>query len=451
MPFLPGLELCRRFYEEAVRPLLERYFPDLPYAAARIGPGSDVVGFDTEMSRDYDWGPQLQFFLREQDAPLVPELDELFRTQLPHEFAGFQVNFNAILKSPLNIITQIPPVDTYQNPTISTWFSAFLTVVDLALASLIVIGGYNVIVGRELGLPHTGLAEFLPRLVLAFGVAHFSLYFLGLLLAHPLLSDEELAAFLNLHLKSVRCSLYALHRLGCLEPTSTEVGKRWHLCQRGLRLLAAANHLHLRTIGVTSDGAAGGETATVSLRGEGWLLQHMQHTAGIYGFFAALVQAARREPGHTLCWWEAGAACERGYRVGEQWYNLRPDALAEYRVGAQQFRFWLEWDRGTMNVRDLAVKFASYAHYIASREWAREMSRLPRLFCIAPDIAQERRLHRVAQAGLAHTPGVALWSTTKVLLHEYGPLAPVWLRSMPPRVQGAQASDTRRQRLYEIS
>ena len=25
-------------------------------------------------------------------------------------------------------------------------------------------------------------------------------------------------------------------------------------------------------------------------------------------------------------------------------------------------RFWLEWDRGTMNVRDLAVKFTSYAH-----------------------------------------------------------------------------------------
>ncbi len=60
--------------------------------------------------------------------------------------------------------------------------------------------------------------------------------------------------------------------------------------------------------------------------------------------------------------------CERRYRVGEQWYNLRPDALAEYRLGAQQVRFWLEWDRGTMNVRDLAIKFTSYASYIASRE-----------------------------------------------------------------------------------
>ena len=45
--------------------------------------------------------------------------------------------------------------------------------------------------------------------------------------------------------------------------------------------------------------------------------------------------------------------CERRYQVGEQWYNLKPDALAEYRVGSQQVSFWLEWDRGTMNVRDL--------------------------------------------------------------------------------------------------
>ncbi len=69
------------------------------------------------------------------------------------------------------MITQTPPADTYQNPTVSAWCSAFLTVVDLALASLIVIGGYNVIVGRELGLPRSGFAEFLPRLLLAFAAS----------------------------------------------------------------------------------------------------------------------------------------------------------------------------------------------------------------------------------------------------------------------------------------
>jgi hypothetical protein len=87
---------------------------------------------------------------------------------------------SAILNSPLNILTQTPPADTYQNATLITWFSAFLNVVDLALASLIVIGGYNVMVGRQLGWGHSELAEFLPRLLLAFGAAHFGLFFLGL-------------------------------------------------------------------------------------------------------------------------------------------------------------------------------------------------------------------------------------------------------------------------------
>jgi hypothetical protein len=87
---------------------------------------------------------------------------------------------NGLLHGPLDIITQTPPSDTYQNGTVIIWSNAFLAVVDLALASLIVIGGYNVIVGRGLGLPHSALPEFLPRRRLAFGAAHFSLFFLGL-------------------------------------------------------------------------------------------------------------------------------------------------------------------------------------------------------------------------------------------------------------------------------
>jgi hypothetical protein len=93
---------------------------------------------------------------------------------------ALQPLIGAIMHNPLNILTQTPPVDTYQNPTVITWWQSFLGVVDLALASLIVIGGYNVVVGRHLGLPHSELAEFLPRLLLAFGAAHFSLFFLGM-------------------------------------------------------------------------------------------------------------------------------------------------------------------------------------------------------------------------------------------------------------------------------
>jgi hypothetical protein len=123
---------------------------------------------------------------------------------------------------------------------------------------------------------------------------------LRLLLAHPLLSDEELAAFLNLQQKSVRCSLYELHQLHCLSPIPTEALKRWHLFERGLRLIAAANHLHIRTIATLSNDGTESETPTVVQRGEAWLLQRMKHTAGIYGFFAKLALAARLESEHAL-------------------------------------------------------------------------------------------------------------------------------------------------------
>src|SRR5207302_1022726 len=84
---------------------------------------------------------------------------------------------------------------------------------------------------------------------------------LRLLLAHPLLSDEELAAFLILQQKSVRCALYELHSMSCLEPIPTEVGKRWHLCGRGLGLIAAANHMHIRNIAALSDDGVESETS----------------------------------------------------------------------------------------------------------------------------------------------------------------------------------------------
>src|SRR5260221_6597734 len=123
---------------------------------------------------------------------------------------------------------------------------------------------------------------------------------LHLLLAHPLLSDEELAALLNLQQRSVRCSLYELHQLRCLEPIRTAAGKRWHLCGCGLRLIAAASHMHIHTIAEVSDDEANGETSTIMQRGEAWLLHRIQHTAGIYGFFTRLAQDARLEAGQVL-------------------------------------------------------------------------------------------------------------------------------------------------------
>ncbi len=75
---------------------------------------------------------------------------------------------------------------------------------------------------------------------------------------------------------------------------------------------------------------------------------------------------------------------------------------------------------------------------------------LPLLICIVPDIVQERRVQRVAQARLGHTPGLVLWTTTEVLLNEYGSLAPIWLRGIAPHYQVALPGSELRQGLSDV-
>ena len=217
-----------------------------------------------------------------------------------------------------------------------------------------------------------------------------------------------------------------------------------------MRLVAAANHLHLRNFATESELKAGEEVSHLQQRGEAWLLSHIQQTEGVYSFFTALAQAAKQQPEQELCWWETGALCERRYRRGEHWHNLRPDALAAYRVGQKLVHFWLEWDRGTMNGRDLATKFRSYVQYIDAREWAREWARLPWLICITPEIAQERRVQRVAHVHLPPGTGLLVWTTTEVLLKERGPLAPIWSCGLLPSSYGVSSSAWRRQLLFHL-
>ena len=61
------IELSRRFYDEIVAPWLARAFPGLPHAAALIGYGSELLGFDDAMSQDHNWGPRVWLFLTEAD------------------------------------------------------------------------------------------------------------------------------------------------------------------------------------------------------------------------------------------------------------------------------------------------------------------------------------------------------------------------------------------------
>jgi hypothetical protein len=62
--YVPGVELTRAFYQEVVAPRLG----GVRHSAARLGPGSDVLGYDTARSTDHDWGARLAVLV-EADGP----------------------------------------------------------------------------------------------------------------------------------------------------------------------------------------------------------------------------------------------------------------------------------------------------------------------------------------------------------------------------------------------
>ncbi len=92
--FIPGLKLSQFFFEEAIQPLLTAHFPQLPYSAARLEWGSDVIGFDTAMSMDHGWGPKMTLFLTEEDYLASREcLWDFFANHLPFTIHGFPTHF----------------------------------------------------------------------------------------------------------------------------------------------------------------------------------------------------------------------------------------------------------------------------------------------------------------------------------------------------------------------
>jgi hypothetical protein len=73
-----------------VQPVLKAEFPDLPHSAVLIGPGSEVLGFDTPMSTDHHCGPRAVLFLPPEDeAQYRGAIREALRWRLPHRFLGY--------------------------------------------------------------------------------------------------------------------------------------------------------------------------------------------------------------------------------------------------------------------------------------------------------------------------------------------------------------------------
>jgi len=91
--FIGGLQLSGMFFEEVVRPILAATFPSLVYAAALIGPGSEVLGYDTALSTDHCWGARLFLLLDEHTFEAHgAKVARALHDQTPDTFRGYATN-----------------------------------------------------------------------------------------------------------------------------------------------------------------------------------------------------------------------------------------------------------------------------------------------------------------------------------------------------------------------
>ena len=87
--FVSGRRLCLSFYTECVRPVLASGSAGLRHAAALLGRGSEVLGYDDPMSADHNDEARVLIFLSEDDHDrYAPRLAEALAAAVPERFAG---------------------------------------------------------------------------------------------------------------------------------------------------------------------------------------------------------------------------------------------------------------------------------------------------------------------------------------------------------------------------
>lgn len=92
---ISGLDLSEAYFHEAIGPILERQFPALRYSCCLIGPGSEVLGLDDEVSTDHDWGPRALLLLSDEDRrQLGNEIAVTLSQKLPRTFRGYPTSFS---------------------------------------------------------------------------------------------------------------------------------------------------------------------------------------------------------------------------------------------------------------------------------------------------------------------------------------------------------------------
>jgi hypothetical protein len=85
------MALSQEFFHEVVEPLAETRLGRGVYAAALLGGGSEVLGLDSDVSSDHDWGPRVILFVEPELSAEAASIS----ADLPDSFGGVSRHFGA--------------------------------------------------------------------------------------------------------------------------------------------------------------------------------------------------------------------------------------------------------------------------------------------------------------------------------------------------------------------
>ena len=203
-------------------------------------------------------------------------------------------------------------------------------------------------------------------------------FIVSVLAEHQVLTTAQLAQLCFGRLDLAQRRLLRLVRLGVLDRF------RWHAL-----VGSEAWHYTLGPAGAALDAAVRGVEAprAAELRRRALRLAaspRLAHLLGVNGFFCALAEAARDQPGSALVAWRSERRCAELYGT-----LVRPDAAGVYQEHGQRVGFFLEHDTGSEPLARVASKLAGYAELHAAGG-----PRHPVCFWL-PSAARESHLRRL--------------------------------------------------------
>ena len=89
---ISGMELCKRYYLEYGKPMIEEKFKEYAdkIAVGLVGYGSQCYGYDDNISKDHDFGPGFILWLTNADYQMIGEALEEEYEKLPKRYLGFE-------------------------------------------------------------------------------------------------------------------------------------------------------------------------------------------------------------------------------------------------------------------------------------------------------------------------------------------------------------------------